>query len=43
MNPSKEGRFDIHFHRRDAELAEDSFKFFAFRVWTISMAEGSRD
>jgi hypothetical protein len=25
MNPLKGGRFDIHFHRRDAEHAEDLF------------------
>ena len=27
MNPLKGGRFDIHFHRRDAEHAEDLFNF----------------
>ena len=27
MNPLKWGRFDIHFHRRDAEHAEDLFNF----------------
>ena len=27
MNPLKRGRFDIHFHRRDAEHAEDLFNF----------------
>jgi hypothetical protein len=31
MNPLKGGNFDIHFHRRDAEHAEDLFYFFAFR------------
>ena len=27
MNPLKGGRFDIHFHRRDAEHAEDLVNF----------------
>jgi hypothetical protein len=27
MNPLKEGRFDIHFHRRDPEHAENLFNF----------------
>jgi hypothetical protein len=27
MNPLKGGRFDIHFHRRDAEHAEELFNF----------------
>ena len=27
MNPLKGNRFDIHFHRRDAEHAEDLFNF----------------
>ncbi len=31
MNPLKGGKFDIHFHRRVAEHAEDLFYLFAFR------------
>jgi len=31
MNPLKGGNFGIHFHRRDAENAENLFYFFAFR------------
>jgi hypothetical protein len=43
MNPLKGGRFDIHFHRRDAENAEDLFNFLLSAESRLTQREGLRD
>ena len=40
MNPLKGGNFGIHFHRRDAEHAEDLFNFFLCDLCVSSEAGG---
>ena len=40
ISPLKGGRFDIHYHRRVAEHAEDLFYFFRF---PLSSAKDQRD
>jgi hypothetical protein len=45
MNPLKGGRFDIHFHRRDAEHAEDLFNFLLSaetRLTRLSESDGGQ-
>ena len=45
MNPLKGGRFDIHFHRRDAERAEDLFNFLLSaetRLTRLSESDGGQ-
>jgi len=43
MNSLKGGRFDIHFHRRDAENAEDLFNFLLSAESRLTQREGLRD
>ena len=42
MNPLKGGRFDIHFHRRDAEHAEDLFNFLLSAETRLSESDGGQ-